>query len=329
MKVVINILVFALTSLSAIGSLRAQQDFSKVEVTTAHLAGSVYVVQGKLEQGTVGSNIAASIGPDGVLLVDSEYLGLSGKVRAALKETAGQPPKIKFIINTHWHRDHTEGNAELGAEATIIAQTETYKLLSTKQEMFGCAVGPSPHEALPTIAFDRSLSLYFNGEEIRVIHFTNGHSSGDSVVFFTQSNVVHTGDIYIGKVFPFVDLDHGGDVEGLAANVREILSRVSPATRIIPGHRAVATPEDLRQYLQMLEESISVVKRGIAKKKTLKEIQGVGLPAQYKEWEWPALSVSGWLEYVYKSVTKKATPRAGAKRGPQRGSLAGVLSPPS
>jgi cyclase len=236
-KVAIAIFVLALLSLIATGrQIAAQQDFSNVEVKTTQLVGNIYLVQGKTEQGTVGGNIAASIGPDGILLVDSEYLGLSGKVRAALKAIAGQTPKIKFVINTHWHRDHTEGNAEFGQEATIIAQTNVRKLLSTKQELLGRPVGPSPVQALPVITFDDSLSLYFNGEEIQIVHFADGHTAGDSVVFFTKSNVVHIGDIYIGKVFPFIDLDHGGDVEGLARNVKLILSRVSSNTRIVPGH---------------------------------------------------------------------------------------------
>ena len=208
----------------------AQDDFSKVEIKATKISGNVYMLEGS------GGNIGVSVGTDGILIVDDQFAPLAEKIRAALK-TLGDG-KLKFILNTHWHGDHTGGNAQFGREAPIIAHDNVRKRLSTEQrsELFKQTTPASPKEALPVITFDQSLSVHFNGEEIRVIHFPHGHTDGDSVIFFTTSNVVHLGDDFFAGRFPFVDLESGGSVQGLTKNIADIIPKIPAGAKLIPGH---------------------------------------------------------------------------------------------
>ena len=189
-------LVFALTVVWAT-SVQAQ-DFSKIEIKVEKVAGNIYMLQGS------GGNIGVSVGPDGILIVDDQYAPLADKIKAALK-TLGEG-KLKFILNTHWHGDHTGGNAVFGPDAPIIAHTNVRKRMAEGLNLPGRKTPPAPKEALPVITFDHSLAVHFNGEDIRVIHVSPGHTDGDSVIYFPSANVVHMGDQFFVDRFPFVDL---------------------------------------------------------------------------------------------------------------------------
>jgi glyoxylase-like metal-dependent hydrolase (beta-lactamase superfamily II) len=252
-----------------------------------------------------GGNIGVSIGVDGILIVDDEFAPLAEKIKAALKNLG--EGKLKFILNTHWHVDHTGGNAPLGKEATIIAHDNVRKRLSTEQrlEFFKQTVPASPSEAWPVITFDQSLSVHFNGEEIKVIHFPHGHTDGDSVIFFTTSNVVHMGDDFFAGRFPFVDLDSGGSVQGMAKNVGEIIPKLPAGVKLIPGHGPISTIDDLKAYHRMLLETTEIVRKKIAAKKSLEQVKKEGLPAAWKSWGEGFVKTDQWLELVYRSLTKK------------------------
>jgi cyclase len=278
-------------------SVAAQQDFSKVEIKVTKVAGSVYMLQG------AGGNIGVSVGADGILIVDDQFAPLADKIRAALK-TLGEG-KLKFVLNTHWHGDHTGGNASFSTEAPIIAHTNVRKRLETDQKIRGEAIKAAPKEALPVITFDESLAVHFNGEEIRVIHFPHGHTDGDSVIFFTGSNVVHMGDDFFAGRFPFVDLDSGGSVEGAAANVGEVLKRVPADVKIIPGHGPLSTLDDLRLYHRMLTETIGLIRRKMAAGKTLDQLKAEGLPAEWQSWGTGFIKTDQWIETIYRSLSKK------------------------
>ena len=277
----------------------AQDDFSKVEIKATKVSGNVYMLEGS------GGNIGVSVGVDGILIVDDEFAPLAEKIKAALK-TLGEG-KLKFILNTHWHVDHTGGNAPLGKEATIIAHDNVRKRLSTEQrlEFFKQTVPASPSEAWPVITFDQSLSVHFNGEEIKVIHFPHGHTDGDSVIFFTTSNVVHMGDDFFAGRFPFVDLDSGGSVQGMAKNVGEIIPKLPAGVKLIPGHGPISTIDDLKAYHRMLLATTEIVRKKIAAKKSLERVKKEGLPAEWKSWGEGFIKTDQWLELVYRSLTKK------------------------
>src|SRR6266498_3664542 len=218
------------------------QDFSKVEIKVTKVAGSVYMLEG------AGGNIGVSVGPDGMLIVDDQYAPLADKIKTALK-TLGEG-KLKFVLNTHYHPDHTGGNIAFGPDAPIIAQTNVHKRLSEEQKskFFNLTMPASPKEALPVITFDNAVSVFFNGEEIKVIHFPHGHTDGDSIIFFTGANVVHMGDDFFNGMFPFVDLEAGGDVEGITKNVGDILSKLHAGVKIIPGHGPLSDAGGLKAF---------------------------------------------------------------------------------
>jgi len=276
---------------------KAQNDFSKVEIKVIKAAGNVYMLQG------AGGNIGVSVGADGILIVDDQFAPLAEKIRAALK-TLGEG-KLKFVLNTHWHGDHTGGNAKFGPEAPVIAHTNVRKRLETDQMIMGEAVKASPKEALPVITFDDALVVHFNGEEIRVIHFPHGHTDGDSVIFFTGSNVVHMGDDFFAGRFPFVDLDSGGSVEGARDNVGAILKKLPAGVKIIPGHGPLSSLEDLKLYHRMLVETINIVRQQMKAGKTLDQIKAAGLPAEWQTWGIGFIKTDKWIETIHRSLSKK------------------------
>lgn len=276
---------------------QAQQDYSDVTIKATHVAGRVYMLEGR------GGNIGVSVGPDGILLVDDQFAPLADKIRAALRELGDG--KVAFVLNTHWHGDHVGGNVEFGPEAPIIAHTNVRKRLAIKQTLFGRDVGPQPPEALPVITFDESLSVHFNGEEVRVIHMPHGHTDGDCVVFFTKSNVVHMGDHMFAGQFPFVDLEHGGDVEGLLGNVAEIMKKLPADAKIIPGHGPLSTVEDLKAYHRMLVETTAAVRKGIADGKSLSELKADGVPPQWQTWGKGFIKTDRWIETIHASLTRE------------------------
>jgi cyclase len=267
----------------------AQTDYSKVEIKTTHVSGNIYMLEG------AGGNIGVSVGPDGVLIVDDQFLPLAPKIEAALAKLHTNAPK--FLLNTHWHGDHTGGNPHFGKKASIIAHTNVRKRLADKSD--------TPKEALPVVTFDDSLSVHFNGEEIRVIHLPPGHTDGDSVIHFTKSGVIHTGDQFFNARFPFIDLGSGGDVAGYVKNVETLLAKLPSGAKIIPGHGALATREDLVKFHQMLTETLGIVRKGIAEGKTLEQVKAVGLPEKYKDWGTGFINASRFFEITYNSLNKK------------------------
>jgi glyoxylase-like metal-dependent hydrolase (beta-lactamase superfamily II) len=274
------------------------QDFSKVEIKTIKVAGNIYMLQG------AGGNIGVSVGPDGILIVDDQYAPLADKIKAALKNLGDG--KLKFILNTHYHGDHTGGNPVFGQDAPIISQTNARKRLTAEQQskFFGWKFPPMAKEGLPVITFDQSVSVFFNGEEIKVIHFPHGHTDGDSIVFFTGTNVVHMGDDFFQGRFPVVDLENGGDVEGMAKNVGEIISKLPADVKIIPGHGALSDLDGLKSFHRMLVETTAIVRKKMKAHKTLGQIKAEGLPDEWKAWGEGFIKTEMWLTLVYTSLSE-------------------------
>src|SRR5712691_4445938 len=223
MRIMLRIAILAL--LSSALCLAQDQDFSKVEIKVTKVAGTVYMLQG------AGGNIGASVGDDGIVVVDDQYAPLAEKIQAALKGITDKP--VRFIINTHYHEDHTGGNEFFQKQAPIIAHDNVRKRL---EEGGTAGNGASVHfehkpaskAALPIITFDHDVTVHLNGEDIRALHFPHGHTDGDSVIFFPQSNVVHMGDDFVTYGFPFVDLQSGGSVEGMIAAMEQVTGQLPP-----------------------------------------------------------------------------------------------------
>ena len=282
--------IVAASLIATSGAAYAQRDMSKVEIKATAVAGNIHMLEGQ------GGNIAVSTGPDGVLMVDDQFAPLADKISAAIEKLDQGP--IKFLLNTHWHGDHTGGNAHFGRKATIVAQTNVRKRLANKSD--------TPKEALPAITFDDSASVHINGEEIRLIHLGPGHTDGDSVIHFTKSGVVHMGDLFFNGRFPFVDMASGGDVAGLLKNIEAALVKIPADAKIIPGHGALATKADLEKYRDMLVETTSLVKKAIADGKSLADVKAAGLPEKYKDWGSGFINAGRWLEISFNSLSKKS-----------------------
>lgn len=264
---------------------------------TTKVNGNVYLLQGR------GGNIGVSVGMDGILIVDDDYKDLSEKLKLALKELGAESPR--FIFNTHWHGDHTEGNLLLGKNSIIVAHQNVRMRLSQENTVFGRKTVPYPAIALPMITYLQSISIHFNGEEIRAVHYPNGHTDGDTVVFFTKSNVVHFGDDFFAGRFPFVDLENGGSVQGLTKNIGDLLKQIPADAKLIPGHGPVCTIDDLKNYHQMLIETSDIVQKTMKKKKTLDEVKKAGLPEKYKSWGEGFIKTDAWLTTIYNSYSTK------------------------
>lgn len=276
----------------------AQQDFSKVEIKVTKVAGTVYMLEG------AGGNIGVSVGEDGVVLVDDQFAPLAPKIREALKGITDKP--IKFVLNTHFHGDHTGGNAQFSSEAPIIAHENVRKRLKEGGTVAGSEVKPAAKEALPVITFNDRATVHLNGEDIRAIHFPNGHTDGDSVIFFTESKVVHMGDDFVTYGFPFVDVRSGGSVAGMIAGVEKVLSMVPPEVKVIPGHGPLCTPEDVRKFAQMLKDTRALVAEAASQGKTADQMKQDRVLSKYEDLGKGFIKTDAWIDLLYAEVTKKA-----------------------
>ena len=279
-----------------------QHDFSKVEIKVSKVAGTVYMLEG------AGGNIGASIGDDGIVVVDDQYAPLADKIQAALKGITDKP--VRFIINTHYHEDHTGGNSYFQKQAPIIAHDNVRKRLET-----GGRAGnggsihfdakSQPREALPIITFDHDVTVHLNGEDIRALYFPAGHTDGDAVIFFPKSNVVHMGDDFVTYGFPFIDVDGGGSIEGMIDGVENVISQVPPDVKIIPGHGAISSIGDLRKYLDMLKGTREAVEKALQQGQTLDQMQQAKLLQPWKQFSGDFIKEDTFLETLYNSLSGK------------------------
>ena len=290
-------LVFALAALAA----TQDEGFDKVEVTSAKVAEGVYVLNGR------GGNIGVSVGEDGVILIDDQYAPLTPKVRAAVVALTPQP--IRFVINTHWHGDHTGGNENLGKMGiVIVAHENVRKRMSVEQflEAFGQKVPPSPKAALPIITFGDAVTLHLNGDEVRSFHVSPAHTDGDTVVHFKKANVVHMGDCFFNGMYPFIDLSSGGSIDGIVAAADKVLAMVDMNTKIIPGHGPVGDKAALQIYRDVMATVRDRVKALVVAGKTLDEVKAAAPTKDFDaKWGTGFMKPEVFVPIVYQSLKGK------------------------
>jgi glyoxylase-like metal-dependent hydrolase (beta-lactamase superfamily II) len=275
----------------------AQQDLSHVQIKVTKVAGSVYMLEG------AGGNIGASIGDDGIVLVDAQYAPLAKKIRAALKNIADRP--VRFVINTHYHDDHTNGNFDFHQDAVIIAHDNLRKRLESREatpENAGKVTGATP-AALPIITFDHDLTIHATGEEIRAMCLPHGHTDGDTMVYFSKSNVLHTGDDFVRYGFPFVDLAAGGTVNGMIAACEKVIAELPADVKVIPGHGQLSNLDDMRKFAAMLKDTRAAVERGIRKGKSLDQLEQEKVLEPWKQWANSFITMDTFTEMLYRDVT--------------------------
>lgn len=274
-----------------------QDNFDKVEIKVHPVAGSVYMLEG------AGGNIGVSVGEDGIVIVDDQFAPLAPKIKAALKGISDKP--VRFVINTHWHGDHVGGNEKFGTESTIIAQENVRTRMQAGSTVPEHEVKPYSKEALPIITFNDRATVHLNGEDIRAIHFVAGHTDGDSIIYFTKSNVIHMGDDFVTYGFPFVDLNSGGSVEGIIAAVEKVMTTAPKDAKIIPGHGPLSTVADMKPFLEMMRDTLAKVKAGIQQGKSLEQMQKEKVLAGYEKWSGDFISTDKWIETIYHDLTDK------------------------
>ncbi|MEM7309641.1 MAG: MBL fold metallo-hydrolase [Planctomycetota bacterium] len=272
------------------------QDAAAVDGTP--LAGSVsYLVAPR------GGNMSVQTGPQGVLLVDDNFADTASGIEAAIEELGGG--QLAYVLNTHWHGDHSGGNAHFATKATLLSHTNVRRRLSGDSTIGG-RVGRSPgEEALPMLTYDGEMRLHFNGEEIRVLHPGPAHTDGDSIVWFTGSNVVHMGDVFFNSGYPFIDLDSGGDVEGIIEACRMVLDLVPEDARVVPGHGDATDYAGLEAYADMVEDSLAAVRRGLAEGKTGPELVEAGILDQFQErWDGGFINQEAWIRSLVQYASR-------------------------
>ena len=277
------------------------QAADEVVVSTTQLTPELYLLQGK------GGNVLASVGGDGVLLIDNDYSGLGPTYRKALAALGAADPD--FIINTHWHADHTGNNGFWRqAGATVVAQDNVRLRMSSTQsnKFFGRDTPPSPPETWPVVTYNDVMALHVNSDTLELRHYAHGHTDGDSVVFFVRANLVHMGDLLFKDAFPFVDYDSGGNVTSYARNIEAILARTDAQTVFVPGHGAsVANWEDLNRYLAMLQGTRKEVQAMAAEGLDLPQMQAQGLDPRWADWGKGFINQDNWIRTLHASLDER------------------------
>ncbi|MCZ6755804.1 MAG: MBL fold metallo-hydrolase [Gemmatimonadetes bacterium] len=271
----------------------------EVEVQTVQVTDSVYMLMGR------GGNIGLSVGKDGAFLIDDQYAPMVPRIRAAVAMVSSQP--VNFLINTHWHGDHTGGNERFGrAGAIIVAHENVRKRLNADQfqEALSRSTPPSPSDALPIVTFNDTVTFHWNGDEIRVFHVQNAHTDGDSIIHFKNANVMHAGDTFFKNAYPFVDISSGGNFDGVIAVAKQLLEIADDETKIIPGHGTLATKADLQTYVEVLSTIRSRVVRLIEEGKTEDQVVEANPTAQWDAtWGQGFMGPERWTRIIYQSLS--------------------------
>lgn len=299
-------LLLATFVFSACLSFAQDQDFSKVQIKVSKVSGNIYMLEGE------GGNIAASVGDDGIVIVDDEYAPLADKIAAALKNLGITDKPVRFVINTHYHGDHTGGNVPFATSgSTIIAQDNVRKRLEngTTSGIGGPrdkSHGPSPKAALPIITFDEDVTVHLNGEDIRALHFPAGHTDGDAVIFFPKANVVHMGDDYVRYGYPFIDVASGGSIQGMIAACEKVAATMPSDVKVIPGHGALSNLTEMREYTQMLKDTTAAVQAAMKAGKSVQQMQQEKILAPWdKKYSGDFINGDAFILTIYNSLTNQ------------------------
>jgi glyoxylase-like metal-dependent hydrolase (beta-lactamase superfamily II) len=292
--------LFAAAGLGVFAAVAAAQD-PPPPIEVAQVVPGVYVLYGQ------GGNIGVSTGRDGLFLIDDQYANLTDKVVEALARISPQQPR--FVLNTHWHGDHTGGNENLAARGSVIfAHDRVRERMSAENvnEFLKRTTPPSPPGALPVVTFNDSLSLHVNDDELRGIHVQAAHTDGDVFIHFRKANVIHTGDLVFAGMYPFIDIDSGGSVAGVIAAVDRMLALADEGTRVIPGHGKVTDRAGLVAYRQLLVVTSGRMRELVQAGKTLDEVLAAKPFADYDgQQAWAFITAERYIQILYRDAARE------------------------
>ncbi|MGI9229186.1 MAG: MBL fold metallo-hydrolase [Gammaproteobacteria bacterium] len=296
-----HLITFLIIVWLSAGHAQDEDRFANVQIKTQQINDKLYVLFGQ------GGNIGLSVGEDGVFMIDDQFAPLTVKIKAAIRKLTPEP--VSYIINTHWHFDHTGGNENLAKEGSlIVAHDNVHKRMAQDGviEAFNMPIKASPKAALPVITFNDKLTFHLNGDVIRVSHYKNAHTDGDGSVHFTGANVIHTGDIWFNGMYPFIDVGSGGSIDGMITAAESMISFADAETVIIPGHGPVGDKAALEKNVTMLKRVRSRVQKLIDQGKTLEQIQAAKPnAADYdNSHAWSFITAEKFLAIVHTSLTQ-------------------------
>lgn len=280
------------------------QQAQPVPVTTTDLGDGLYMLQGR------GGNVGVLAGDDGVFVIDSQYADMAPGILSAINEIAGEKPR--YLVNTHWHGDHTGGNEIIGETgATIIAHNGVRDRVTVDvtRDFFGqeTTTPAAPEAAWPVITFNDQMTLYLNGQTVRLIHAPDAHTDGDTFIYFEEANVLHTGDLMFNGMFPFVDITSGGSFSGFAAASQAMANTINDETRIIPGHGALASKADIAATLDMLDGVINAVQAEIDAGKDIDAVlEAAPLTPWVDDWATGFMTEPRFTRLVYADLVSSA-----------------------
>ncbi|CAA0193558.1 MBL fold metallo-hydrolase [Tenacibaculum maritimum] len=286
-----------LISVAILCTLAVWGQKKEVTIKTHKVTDKVYMLTGQ------GGNIGLHIGDEGVFMVDDQFAPLTPKILAAIKSITKKP--VKYLVNTHWHGDHTGGNENMRKEgAVIVSHKNVRRRMSVKQFVRGKEKEAASKEALPVITFTEDMMIHLNGEDMLISHVHNAHTDGDAIVFFMKSNVIHMGDTYFQGKYPFIDLESGGSIQGYINAIDKVLLLANKETKIIPGHRKVSNKKELSSYKEMLVVLRDRIKEEIFQGKTLEEVEAaVRITQEYdKKYGGWFISGEGIRKTIYQSL---------------------------
>ena len=307
------LLMLACVTLAAAPAARAQRTWGEFVIRPEKLADGLWMLTG------AGGNLLVCTGPDGVLLVDSQYGPLAARIRAVVDSLSGGRP-LRFVLNTHYHGDHVSGDSAMAASgATIVAQANARRRMTAARfnETFGESTRAVPAAGLPVLTFSDSLTFHLGGREIRVFHLPPAHTDGDAVVWIPAADVLHTGDLLFNGTYPVIDVSAGGSIGGMIRSLDLLLPLVGPATRIVPGHGPLADRAALLRFRDMLVTVRDRVTKLVAEGRTLDQVMAAKPLADLdRDWGAGFMKPDRFLPIVFKDLSRKApSPRPGIRPG--------------
>ena len=282
-----KIMASSVAFFAAVTAVAQDDPYANVSIQTVPVAGNVSMLIG------AGGNIGVSAGADGILIIDDQFAPLAGRIKDAIEALGARVPK--YLLNTHFHGDHTGGNADFGGESLIVAHENV---------RIRMAAGDAPAVALPVVTYDDDVSIHFNGEEITLIYMADGHTDTDSVVMFAESNVIHMGDHFFNGGFPFVDLANGGTVQGYIRNLEKALSWIDDDTAVIPGHGPLGDKASLLAFYNVVKDTSTAIRVMKSQRMSKEEIVAAGLDDMYESWGGGFINEQRWIGTVYDSYPR-------------------------